>query len=156
MIVDFAVEYDPAVAIVSKNGLITVVQIDDFQARRAQGKQVGVEYALLVRAAVHECGGRLPDSVRWRAPILGGGPGNSAQLSAALRFVPLLRALVLWENAATHSLSGVTPSSQRETPPRRISRIVSTDRGRDDGEHQCGVAESECRSALAPFHMIWT
>ena len=39
MVVNLAIEDDSAVAVLGEDGLISLLQIDDFQARRAQGKE---------------------------------------------------------------------------------------------------------------------
>src|ERR1700745_172674 len=82
VVVNLPVKDNSAVAIVSKDGLIAVVQVDDFQARRAQREEIRLKHALLVGTAVNQCSRGLPDSFRRRAPIFSGKPGDSAQLPA--------------------------------------------------------------------------
>ena len=84
VIVNLSVEDDPTIAVFGKNGLIAMIQVDDFQPRRAQRKKFGLKDALLVGPAVNQCGCCLPDSFRRCAPIFSGEPRNSAQRSAPL------------------------------------------------------------------------
>jgi hypothetical protein len=84
VIVNLSVEDNPAVAVFRQDGLIAVIQIDDFQSCRAQREEVRMKYALLVGSAMNEGRGRLPDAFRWRAPVLSCKPGNSAQMLAFL------------------------------------------------------------------------
>jgi hypothetical protein len=85
VIVNFPIEHNPAVPVLGQNGLIALLEVDDFQARSAERKQVRLKNALLVRPAVKQRGGRLPDSFRRRAPVFSGKAGNPAQRSAPLR-----------------------------------------------------------------------
>src|SRR6516225_6762874 len=82
VVVNLPVKDDSGVAIFGKDGLIAMVQVDDFQARRAQREQMRLKHALLVGTAVNQCGRGLPDSFRRRAPVFSGKPGDSAQLPA--------------------------------------------------------------------------
>src|SRR5215472_1807873 len=85
VIVDFAVEDDPAVAIFGEDGLIAVVEIDDFEARGAQRKKARGENALVIRSTVDERCGSFSNAFGWRTPIFSGEAGNSAQCWALLR-----------------------------------------------------------------------
>src|SRR5215469_12817414 len=82
VIVNFSVKDNPAVAIVSENGLIASLEVDDLKACSAEGKQIRLRDALLVGPAVNQRSGRLPDSFRRRAPVFSGKAGNPAQRSA--------------------------------------------------------------------------
>ena len=54
VVVDFAVEDDDRVAIFSRDGLIAMLQVDNFQAGRAQRANWRLVDALLVRSAVDD------------------------------------------------------------------------------------------------------
>src|ERR1700751_2080773 len=82
VVVNLPVKDDSGVAIFGKDGLIAMVQVDDFQARRAQREEMRLKHAVLVGTAVNQCGRGLPDSFRRRAPVFSGKPCDSAQLPA--------------------------------------------------------------------------
>jgi hypothetical protein len=85
MVVNLAVKDNAAVPIVCEDGLVTMVQVDDFQPSCTQGEEIRVKYALLVGATVYQRSGGLPDSLRWCAPVFSGKPGYSAQRLARPR-----------------------------------------------------------------------
>src|SRR5215472_13155183 len=109
VVVNLPVKDDSGVAIFGKDGLIAMVQVDDFQARRAQREQMRLKHALLVGTAVNQCGRGLPDSFRRRAPVFSGKPGDSAQLPAPSFFARGSRAVspCIGEKFTHSSLSGV-------------------------------------------------
>ena len=52
MIVDFPVEDNRSVAIITNDGLVSALQINDFQARRAHGENARAEHSALIRPAM--------------------------------------------------------------------------------------------------------
>src|SRR5215472_163937 len=114
VVINLSVENDSAVAVLGKDGLIALLQIDDFQARRAQGKECRMKNSLLIRAAVNQRSRGLTDSFRRRAPVFSGESGDSAQCPALLRARRLSRAMPLgiFKKCAPRSLSGVTAGPQ--------------------------------------------
>ena len=85
VIVDFTVEDDCGVAIWRKDGLVAALEVNNFQARGAEGADFGLEDALLVRAAMDEGRRGAPDAVRIGRPIFMGETGDAAQIPALLR-----------------------------------------------------------------------
>ena len=63
VIVDFTVEDDNGVAVGRKDRLVAAFQVNNFQARGAQGADFGLEDTLLVRAAMDEGRRGAPDAV---------------------------------------------------------------------------------------------
>ena len=62
VIVDLAVEDDDRVAVVGDHRLVAGLEIDDFQARRAQGNDSGLIYRPAVRSTVRKRFHRIPDA----------------------------------------------------------------------------------------------
>ena len=83
VVVDFAVKYNSEIAILGKNRLVSGIQVDNFQARRARREKTGLKDALLIRPPVNQRRGCLAYSLRRRAPIFSRESNDSAQL-----FVP--------------------------------------------------------------------
>ena len=118
VIVNLAVEDNPAISILGENGLVALLEVDDFQARSPEGKEIRVEKTLLVGPAVNQRSGRLPDSFRRRAPVFCGEAGNPAQRSPPLRLTRRFCEMLLGiqGNAPCRSLSGVPATPQCKTP----------------------------------------
>jgi len=70
MIVDFAVEDDAGVAVVGNDGLITGVEVDNFQTSGAEGKKRGGEDADLIGAAMNKGVGGGADAIGRGRPAL--------------------------------------------------------------------------------------
>jgi len=70
VVVNLSVENDSAVAIFREDGLVAVIQVDDFEARGTQREKAGLKDALLIGAAMNERCGGLADTFRGRAPVL--------------------------------------------------------------------------------------
>src|SRR6267378_4026906 len=100
VIVNLAVENDSGVAVFRQNRLIAGVQIDDFQARGAHRKKIGLEDALLVGAAMGERSGCFPNALGRRRPIFSREPCNSAQACT-----PRVRSRVELEISASFALT---------------------------------------------------
>src|SRR5688500_7107149 len=66
VVVDFAVEGDCRVAVVSDNRLVAAGKIDDFQANGAESGEIAFEDALLVGAAVVQDFRQAPGKPRAR------------------------------------------------------------------------------------------
>jgi hypothetical protein len=62
VIVNFTIEDDAAISVLRQNGLIAGIEVNDFEASGAQGKEFRLEYALLVRAAMDERFGCLANT----------------------------------------------------------------------------------------------
>jgi hypothetical protein len=54
VVVDFAVKYNSDLRVFCKDGLISRIQVDDLQSRRAHGKKAGLIYPLLIWPAVDQ------------------------------------------------------------------------------------------------------
>ena len=80
VVVDFAVKYNSEIAIVGKNRLVSGIQVDNFQARRARREKTGLKDALLIRPPVNQRRGCLAYSLRRRTPIFSSESNNPAQL----------------------------------------------------------------------------
>ena len=84
VIVDFAIEDDYDVAILREDGLVAAFQVNNFQARCAQGANFGSEDALLVRAAMNKGRRGAPDAVRIGRPVFMCKSSNTAQIPIPL------------------------------------------------------------------------
>jgi len=95
VVVDFAVEDDYGVAIRREDGLVAAFEVDNFQARGAEGADFGAEDALLVRAAMDESRRGAPDAVGFGRPIFMGKASDTAQIPTPLSvWVPSIVATV--------------------------------------------------------------
>jgi len=81
VIVDFAVERNHVRGVFADDGLIAAMQIDNFQAGRAQGNHPGFKDALLVGPTVDQAIHRAVDAVRIRYAFFVGEAGDAAQNS---------------------------------------------------------------------------
>ena len=84
VIVNFAVEDDHGIAILREDWLVAAFQVNNFQARGAQGANFGSEDALLVRAAMNERRRGAPDAVWIGRPIFMCKTSNTAQIPIPL------------------------------------------------------------------------
>ncbi len=80
VIVDFPIEHDDRIAVFRRNGLIAVLEIENFQARRAQRADRGLVDALLVGPAVNQGGGGVPNTIRRWRPIFMSKTNNATQI----------------------------------------------------------------------------
>src|SRR5215472_10286600 len=156
VVVNLPVKDDSTVAIFGKDGLIAMVQVDDFPARRAQREERRLKHALLVGTAVNQCGRGLPDSFRRRAPVFSGKPGDSAQLPApSLSREALARCDLRFEKNSPIAVYLVYQSDRNRRPPQVLmhARAVLM---LGWPWNQCVIGARECTRTLAPFHMICT
>ena len=159
VVVNLPVENDAAVPIVGVEGLVALLEVDDFQARRAQGEKIRLEHALLIGSAMNQRSGGLADSFRRRTPVFSGEPGNPAQRSAPLRFARRLARhdLQFQEFRPPGSLSGVPAWPQWKTPrAEQFLRLLLDPTLRRNSGNQWPPPAKECTRALTPFHMICT
>ena len=84
MIIDFPIEHNHRVAVLSGNGLIAVLQIDNLEARGAHRAQTGLENAQLVWPAVDQSGSGVPNAIRRWRPIFMSKANNAAQIDQSL------------------------------------------------------------------------
>ena len=84
MVINFSVKDDNRVPIFRDDGLITVLEINDFQAGGAQRAKWRLVNALLVWSTVDEGRGGVPNAIqRWR-PIFMSKTDNAAQIEQSL------------------------------------------------------------------------
>jgi hypothetical protein len=97
VVVDFPIEHDDGVAIGSRDGLIAVLEIDNFQACGAHRANGGLVNTQLVRSPVDQGRGGVPNAVRRWRPMFMSKTDNAAQidqsLDAELISLPRLAAL---------------------------------------------------------------
>src|SRR5580700_7032599 len=95
VIVDFAVEDDYGVAIGRKDRLVAAFEVNNFQARGAEGADFGAKDALLVRSAMDEGRRGAPDAVWIGRPIFMRETDDAAQILMLLSvLVPSIVATV--------------------------------------------------------------
>src|ERR1035441_7122692 len=97
VVVDFPVEHDDRVAIFRRDGLIAVLEIDNFQACGAHRADRGLVNTKLVRSPVDQGRGGVPNAVRRWRPMFMSKTDNAAQIdqSPDAEFVSLPRLAVL-------------------------------------------------------------
>jgi hypothetical protein len=81
MIVNLAVEDDDGVAVLGKDGLISALNIDNFQAGGTQRNGLGLKDALLVRTAMEKGRDGILDSPGRRGAMSMRKAHNAAQFS---------------------------------------------------------------------------
>jgi hypothetical protein len=81
VIVDFAVEDQNGIAIITQHGLIAVFQIDDLQADGPQRHQGGLPNVLAIRPAMSQRSRDTPDLFWTATPMIMGKPGNPTHSS---------------------------------------------------------------------------
>ncbi len=84
VVVDLAVEDDDGVAVFGRDGLVAVLEVDNFQAGRAQRADRRLVNALLVGSAVDQGRGGVPNAIRRWRPIFMSKANNSAQIDQSL------------------------------------------------------------------------
>jgi glycogen debranching enzyme len=84
VIVDFSVEHDDRVAVFGRDGLIAVLQINDFQARGAHRAYLGLVNTKLVWSPVDQGRGGVPNAIRRWRPIFMSKTDNAAQIDQSL------------------------------------------------------------------------
>ena len=84
VVVDFAVEHDGDIAIFRQNRLVAGAEVDDLEPRRAHGAEARLEHTLLVRSAMNQRGGGVPNAIGIRHPIFVGETNDSTQARAPL------------------------------------------------------------------------
>src|SRR5271169_3213489 len=109
VIVNFSVKDNRGVAVIGNDGLVSALQVDNFQARRAHRKNARSEHSALIGSAMGQCSGSVFYALRFGPPIFMCKPGYSAQIRApfASQRMPLALQPLL------------PPRSTRKTAPRQ-------------------------------------
>src|SRR5580693_8014411 len=82
MIVNFPVEDKRGVAIIANDGLVSALEINDFQACRAHRNNAGAKHSALVRPAMCQSGSGAFNALRFRRPVFMCKAGYPAQIQA--------------------------------------------------------------------------
>jgi hypothetical protein len=82
VIVDFAVENNNGISVIARDGLVSRLDIDDFQSRRAERDDSGLEHSLLVRPAMNQRSSGPTNSIRIRNPMAVGKAHDAAQVTS--------------------------------------------------------------------------
>jgi hypothetical protein len=84
MVIDFPVKGNRCIAIIRDDGLVSALQIDNFQACRAHREKARTVDSALIRAAMRQRRGGLFDSLGLRRPIFVCKSRNPAQVREPL------------------------------------------------------------------------
>jgi len=82
VIVDFAVESNDRIRVITRDRLVAGLDINDFQSRRAERDDPGLEHSLLVRSAMNQGRSGPTNSIRIRNPMAVGKAHDAAQVTA--------------------------------------------------------------------------
>ena len=138
VVVNFAVEDNRSVAIIADDGLVSALQVDNFQARGAHGENARAEHSTLIGPAMSQrCRGLL-DALRFGRPIFMCKPGYPAQIRtpfASQQNQPSFQPpLPLRLDSRNRALAGyldypnatsATPAHTSTTPAQRAALICS-------------------------------
>src|SRR5580700_11046666 len=82
VIVNFPVEDNCGVAVIGNDGLVSALQVDNFQARRTHRKDARSEHSALIGSAMGQRSGSVFYALRFGRPIFMCKPGYPAQIRA--------------------------------------------------------------------------